>query len=58
MDRIDWPLVWKGAVTLCTAVLMLVLAWKLTKLLLKVLFTLAALGILAAFIVASLLPLA
>jgi hypothetical protein len=35
---------------------MLVLAWKLTKLLLKVLFTLAALGILAAFIVASLLP--
>ncbi len=56
MDRIDWPLVWTGAATLCAMVLMLVLAWKLTKLVIKILLTLAALGFLAAFVVACLAP--
>jgi hypothetical protein len=56
MDRIDWPLVWTGAVSLCAVILMLVLAWKLTKLLIKILFTIAAIGILAAFVVACLTP--
>jgi hypothetical protein len=56
MDRIDWPRVLTGAITLGAAFLMLLIAWKLTKLLIKLMFILIALGLVAAFIAACLPP--